>query len=162
MTLRSSAAIVGVFISPEDKMSELVLTTLRELPLFKHLSEEWLTRLSQNATVRQFAAGEHLIDEGHMVDELFVIADGNVRVWTQGLGRAVELKTLGVGNYVGEVSLLSGKTATATVEAVDALTVVGVGRTTILALVENDGNVRKVLEGVTLARAKDTLGKVLQ
>lgn len=143
-------------------MSDVILTTLRDLPLFKHLSEDWLTRLAQNATLRQFSAGEHLIDEGHMVDELFVIADGNVRVWTQGLGRAVELKTLGAGNYVGEVSLLSGKTATATVEAVDSLTVVGIGRSTILALVENDSDVRKVLEGVTLARAKDTLGKVLQ
>lgn len=143
-------------------MSETVLTTIRELPLFSHLSDEWLTRLAEKATVREFAVGEHLIDEGAMVEELFVIAAGHVRVWTQGLGRAVELKTLGSGNYVGEVSLLSGKTATATVEASEALTVVAIARSAVLALVEGDEKVRKVLEGVTLARAKDTLGKVLQ
>ncbi|MEZ4461194.1 MAG: cyclic nucleotide-binding domain-containing protein [bacterium] len=143
-------------------MSDLIATTIRELPLFKPLSEEWLNRLCENATLRQFAVGEHIIDEGKMVDELFVVAAGTVRVWTKGLGKDVELKQLGPGNYVGEVSLLSGKTATATVEAAETTSIVAIGRTAIISLVESEDSVRKVLEGVTLARAKDTLGKVLQ
>lgn len=143
-------------------MPNQIATTIRELPLFKHLSDEWVNRLVENARVINVPAGEQFIAEGKMVDELFVVADGLVRVWTNGLGRAVELKQLGPGNYVGEVSLLSGKTATATVEAHEATTVVAIGRRAIIALVESDETVRKVLEGVTLARAKDTLGKVLQ
>lgn len=143
-------------------MSDLIATTIRQLPLFKPLSEEWLNRLCENATLREFETGAHIIDEGKMVDELFVIAKGAVRVWTKGLGKEVDLKQLGPGNYVGEVSLLSGKTATATVEAIEACAIVAIGRTAIISLVESEESVRRVLEGVTLARAKDTLGKVLR
>lgn len=143
-------------------MPDLTTSTIRELPLFKHLSDEWVNRLVGNARVIEVKPGEQLIAEGKMVDELLIVARGAVRVWTNGLGRAVELKQLGPGNYVGEVSLLSGKTATATVEAHEATSVVAIGRSAIIALVESDETVRKVLEGVTLARAKDTLGKVLQ
>ncbi len=143
-------------------MPDLATSTIRELPLFKHLSDEWVNRLVENARVLDVQPGEKLIAEGKMVDELLIVATGMVRVWTNGLGRAVELKQLGPGNYVGEVSLLSGKTATATVEAHEATSVVAIGRRAIIALVESDETVRKVLEGVTLARAKDTLGKVLQ
>ncbi len=85
-----------------------------------------------------------------------------MRVWTKSLEREVDLKTLGKGAYFGEVSLMSGKAATATVEAQGNATVLAIDKATVLELVERDEKVRKMLEGLTLARAKDTLGKVLK
>jgi CRP-like cAMP-binding protein len=79
------------------------------------------------------------------------------------MNREVELKKLGAGTYFGEVSLLSGKEATATVEVLQApVKAVAVDREAVMELVKQDERVRKMLEGVTLARAKDTISKVLK
>ena len=59
-------------------------------------------------------------------------------------------------------SLMSGKSATATVEAQGSAQVLAIEKEAVLRLVEKDEKVRKMLEGLTLARAKDTLGKVLK
>ncbi|MFB6350999.1 MAG: cyclic nucleotide-binding domain-containing protein, partial [Bradymonadaceae bacterium] len=94
---------------------------------------------------------------------LFIILDGRARVWTRSPKREVELKTLRPGAYFGEVSLLSDNVATATVEAQsDELSVVAVDRKVLLQLIEDNEKVREMLEGVTLARAKDTIGKVME
>ena len=143
-------------------MSELILRTIQNSPLFKHLSDEWLNHLEESATLLEFSAGDALIEEGTNADSLLLIAEGQIKVFTNAFGKIVDLKTLNPGDYVGEVSLLSGKAATATVEAVSDVKVVSIGRVALVKVVENDETLRKALEGITLQRAKDTLGKVLQ
>lgn len=143
-------------------MSDTIVTTIAESPLFKHLSSEEMQRIVDAASIQDYADGAVIIEEGGTVRHLCVLVDGKVRVWTKSLDREVDLKTLGRGAYFGEVSLMSGKAATATVEAVGPAQVLQLEKSTILDLVERDEKVRKMLEGLTLARAKDTLGKVLK
>lgn len=143
-------------------MDEVILKTLRESPLFKHLNEADMNRVLEAATLREVSEGEVVIEEGSEVESLFVLTDGQVNVSTQSVGKDIELKTLGTGAYFGEVSLLSGKSATATVTARTPCTMIGIERSVILGLVEEDEKIRRMLEGLTLKRAKDTLGKVLQ
>lgn len=143
-------------------MSDVIATTITESPLFKHLSGEDMQSIIDTATLQEYADGDAIIEEGGAVSALYVLVDGNVRVWTKSLNREVDLKTLGRGAYFGEVSLMSGKSATATVEAQGSATAIAIAKDTVLRLVEKDEKVRKMLEGLTLARAKDTLGKVLK
>jgi cAMP-dependent protein kinase regulator len=144
-------------------MTAIIEETINESPLFKHIGDEWKQRLVESAQLRAFEGGEVIIEEGQQAESLFIVVRGRVRVWTESDGRQVELKTLGQGAYFGEVSLLSGKEATATVEAkTDEVTTVALDRPVLLELVGEDDKVRRMLEGVTLARAKDTIGKVLK
>lgn len=144
-------------------MRDVIPSTIAQSPLFKHLSEGEMQTMIDAATVHEFEPGTPIIAEGGDVSALFVLVDGSVRVWTKSLNREVELKTLGRGAYFGEVSLMSGKSATATVEAHEGTaTVLAISKDAVLKLVEKDDKVRKMLEGLTLARAKDTLGKVLK
>jgi CRP-like cAMP-binding protein len=144
-------------------MSATIEETIGQSPLFKHLDEAWQRRLAEAAEIRGFGGGETIIEEGAQVASLFIVTAGRVRVWTRVDGRDVELKTLSAGAYFGEVSLLSGKAATASVEArTDEVSTLAIGREALLELVEQDDKVRRMLEGVTLARAKDTIGKVLK
>lgn len=143
-------------------MSDIIASTITESPLFKHLSGEQMQQLIDAASLHEYEAGDPIIKEGGNVQALYVLVDGKVRVWTKSLNRDVDLKTLGRGAYFGEVSLMSGKAATATVEAQEAAQVVAIDKQAVLDLVEADEKVRKMLEGLTLARAKDTLGKVLK
>lgn len=142
---------------------ELIDQTIQQSLLFKHLSEEQKSYLCANADLFTAIEGEVIIAEGAAVTSLFIIISGQVRVSTHALDREVELKHLGQGAYFGEVSLLSGKEATATVEATSGgATLVALERAAVLDIIQQDEKVRRMLEGVTLARAKDTIAKVLQ
>ncbi len=143
-------------------MSDIIASTITNSPLFKHLSGDDMQSIVDAASVHEYDDGAAIIEEGGNVRALFVLVDGNVRVWTKSLNREVDLKTLGRGAYFGEVSLMSGKSATATVESQGGAKVLAIGKEAVLRLVEKDEKVRKMLEGLTLARAKDTLGKVLK
>ena len=144
-------------------MQELLFTTIQGCSLFQHLDAATIDGLVAQATLSALPEGHMIVREGEPVSHLFLVAQGVVRVSTHSLNREVELKHLGPGSYFGEVSLLSGKSATATVEARQGeVQLVAIARDAILALVQADEQVRRMLEGVTLARAKDTIAKVLQ
>ena len=144
-------------------MSSTIDQTIEESPLFKHLSAERQQQLIDASNLCSFEADEIIIEEGSQARSLDIVARGRVRIWTTNDGRKVELKTLGPGGYFGEVSLLSGKDATASVAAkTDQVILVALPRAELVALVDDDDKIRRMLEGVTLARAKDTIGKVLE
>lgn len=147
-------------------MAEATQGELRETidssPLFKHLGEEWRSRLADASECQTFADGSEVISEDETGQHhLFLITEGSVTVWTDSPTGEVELKTLGPGAYFGEVSLVYDKTATATVQADGEVEVLAVDRDLLLQLVEENEKVRDMLEGVTLARAEATIDKVL-
>lgn len=142
-------------------MSDKIERTIRESPLFKHLPQPQLEELFDASTLRIFAEGDTIIEEDGPVDRLYIVLQGRVRVWTTGPKGEVELKTMGPGAYFGEVSLMSGNNATATVEVKQGpVECVAIQRDHLSELIETDEKVRKMLQGVTIARAKDTIGKV--
>lgn len=144
-------------------MSEIINQAIRKSPLFEHLDARWKNRLIQASVVRNFDAGETVIEEGKGVDALFIVLSGKIRVWSRVGERVVELQTLESGAYFGEVSLLSGKPATASVEAGDEkVGLLALGRDILVELVADNTDIRRMLEDSTLARAKDTIGKVLE
>lgn len=144
-------------------MAQIIEETIDTSSLFNHLSEQHKRYLAERASLQEYSSGDVIIEEGTPVASLYLVCDGVVRVSTNSMNREVELKKLGAGAYFGEVSLLSGKEATATVEAIQSPTkVVAIQKDAVLELIQADEHVRKVLEGVTLARAKDTISKVLK
>ena len=145
-------------------MSDKIERTIRESPLFKHLSESQLDELVDASELESYDDGQVIIEEGSTTaHHLYIVLLGQVRVWTDGPKGEVELKTMGPGAYFGEVSLMSGSESTATVEVKKApVELVAIEREFLLELIESDEKVRKMLQGVTLARAKDTLGKVFE
>jgi CRP-like cAMP-binding protein len=141
----------------------VIRETIDESPLFKHLSDEWRQRLAESSEVRAYEDETLIIEEGQEEQHnLFIVLEGQVRVWTESPDEEVDLKTLRSGAYFGEVSLLNDKIATANVEAQGTdLEVLAIDREPVLELIQNNQKVRDMLEGITVARAKDTIGKVL-
>ena len=142
-------------------MMTTISQTLSNCPLFDHLEDGAKTLLANASTLSQLADGQTIIEEGQPVDALYLIAAGQVHVSTNAMGKDLDLSTLSAGKYFGEVSLMSGKNATADVVSKGADLVV-IPKETISELLKNDAILRKALEGITLERAKDTLGKVLK
>jgi Cyclic nucleotide-binding domain len=79
---------------------------LKALPMFADLSLEDMRSLFRICTSHAFAAGTHLIEVGQAGRGLFVIVEGQVEVFAGNTAEARMLNALGVGGYVGEISLL--------------------------------------------------------
>jgi cAMP-dependent protein kinase regulator len=87
-------------------------------PLFDDFSEDELAAVIQGLDLRSFAPGDLVVSQGEPGRSLFVVASGAVKVWVrEGEGRARFVRSLGEGDFFGEVSLLTGRPRTATVAA---------------------------------------------
>ncbi|MFZ5444212.1 MAG: cyclic nucleotide-binding domain-containing protein [Myxococcota bacterium] len=79
---------------------------LKALPMFADLSLDDMRSLFRVCVQHGFGPGMHLIEPGQPGRGLFVIVDGQVEVFSGNGPDARLLNTLGVGGYVGEISLL--------------------------------------------------------
>lgn len=100
------------------------------MPLFEHCSKKDLRAIAQIADQVDFRAGKVLIEEGDRGREFFVIVDGQVDVRRKGR----KVATLGPGDFIGEMALLSKAPRTATVTAVTAIDVMVIGDRAFLDL----------------------------
>jgi tetratricopeptide (TPR) repeat protein len=90
---------------------------LKALPMFADLSLADMKALYRSCTLRSYEAGQHLIETGQAGKGLFVIVDGQVEVYGGPDAGSRLLNTLGVGGYVGEISLVQDGPTSARVTA---------------------------------------------
>jgi CRP-like cAMP-binding protein len=81
------------------------------------LTEAELDRLAEGARPVAFVAGETIVVEDEPGSSMFVIVAGSAEVTLHGDGGPRHLADLGPGGIVGEGSLLTGATRSATVTA---------------------------------------------
>ena len=108
---------------------------LHNVPLFKTLSEKDLKSLSSEFTERRFTDGQELTSEGSGGAGFFVLESGSAKVTVDG----VERRTLGAGDYFGEIALIDGGLRTATVTAASDGVAYGLTRWQFKPLVEGNG-----------------------
>jgi CRP-like cAMP-binding protein len=86
---------------------------LKNVPLFANVPEKQLKSIAEEMTERKFGDGTELTAEGRGGVGFFVIESGSARVTVDGQDR----RTLGPGDYFGEIALIDGGLRTATVTA---------------------------------------------
>lgn len=103
-------------------MADPKLDLLRRVPLFTQCRGEPLELISRLADEVDVPDGYTLMRQGDIAHEFFLIVEGKVRIERNGK----TLKTLGPGDYLGEVALLSEspRTATAMTEGPTSLLVI--------------------------------------
>ncbi|MBX7096658.1 MAG: cyclic nucleotide-binding domain-containing protein [Myxococcaceae bacterium] len=101
---------------------------LKALPMFADLSFDDMKSLYRVCTLHAFQPGQHLIEPGQPGRGLFLIVSGQVEVFAGADASARLLNTLGVGGYVGEISLLQDGPTSARVTARTAVKVLFISR----------------------------------
>ncbi len=96
----------------------LLQTLLATAPFFQRLTPSERAAIAERFRPRRFGRGAQIIEEGAPGGGLYLILVGEVDVVRVGAdGKTVKLGTLGEGSYFGEMSLLRGGVASATVRA---------------------------------------------
>jgi CRP/FNR family cyclic AMP-dependent transcriptional regulator len=90
-----------------------MVESLREVPLFRDLSNRDLKRLAGSMSEMKFGSGETVVSQGKGGVGFFVILDGRAKVSQDGEDRG----TLGPGDFFGEMALIDGDDRAASVVA---------------------------------------------
>jgi CRP-like cAMP-binding protein len=110
---------------------------LQRVPIFQGLDRRELERIAASMKPRTFRAGDKVTSEGQGGVGFFVIEDGQANVTVGGENR----RTLGAGDYFGEVALLTDSPRTATITAETDLRCYGMTSWDFKPLVETHGSI---------------------
>ncbi len=91
------------------------------VPLMRDLSSEELKSFLTAGTVLQCSAGDTIIRQGDVGNEMYVILSGNVEVRSHLENKVVSLRTMGKGDIFGEMALFSEQKRSADVVALTDL-----------------------------------------
>jgi cAMP-dependent protein kinase regulator len=106
---------------------------LKQVPLFSDLDETERKQIANSMKQRTFSAGQEIAVEGQSGVGFFVIEDGTAKVTVHG----EDVRTLGAGDYFGEVALITQGPRSATVTAETDLKTYGMTSWEFRPLVED-------------------------
>ena len=131
---------------------------LASTPLFAALPAAALEVLIDRMTLVELAAGEVLFRQGDPGDTLFVVAEGEVVVISEGPPRQ-ELTRMGPGAFFGEVALVTEEPRSATIIAESDTLLLAIGRDAVRMLVGSYPDVLPVILRFLRDRLVDRLVK---
>jgi CRP/FNR family cyclic AMP-dependent transcriptional regulator len=104
-----------------------VVELLGRVPVFSTLEPGDLARIAEVAVPRSFEPGQAVFREGDSSDTCYVVREGHARaIRTHGDGRMITLATFGPGDIFGELAMFEDELRSATVEAIEPTSAVGV------------------------------------
>jgi len=104
-----------------------VVELLGRVPVFTTLERGDLERIAEVSVPRSFEPGQAVFREGDSSDTCYVVREGHARaIRSHPDGRTITLATFGPGDIFGELAMFEDERRSATVEAIETTSVVGV------------------------------------
>ena len=135
-----------------DRAHEAVIAGV---DLFRDLSKAQLKRLAGAASEVSHPPGKAVATEGRGALAFHLIIEGAATVSKDGR----ELRTLGPGDYFGEISMIDGRPRSATVTALEALKVMAIPHQDFEAVIDEDPEVARRLLKTLCARLREAEAK---
>jgi CRP-like cAMP-binding protein len=105
---------------------------LRLVPLFRGLTDRSFDAIAALASATSYGAGDVLVRQGEPGHEFIIIVSGRARVERDGK----QIRELGPGDFLGEISLVDGSPRTASVTALDAIDALCIHRDGFVELID--------------------------
>lgn len=167
IAVRKKAEKLGDVAPPEveaGKDEPLFSRPVPKSPLFEKLSDEEREAIVREMEVESHDVGSVIITEGEPGTSMYLIAAGEVKVYTRGSGSAgtVYLARLGEGDFFGEVSVLTGKPRTATITASQRTELLRLDKQKLDGVLSAYPGIRKVLDDFYQKRAMHTVEAMIE
>jgi CRP/FNR family cyclic AMP-dependent transcriptional regulator len=112
---------------------------LRQISLFRYLTDEHLEQLAAVVTRHKFARDSIVVRAGEAADRMYLVIGGRFKVALgDDQGREVILGILGAGDAFGEMSLIDDAPRSASVTSLEPCEVLVLGRSTFRRFLEAD------------------------
>jgi cAMP-dependent protein kinase regulator len=139
----------------------------RQVPrsaLFEELNESERAALVAEMELETHDEGSVILSEGEQGSSMYLIASGEVKVYTRGPNNSgsVYLAKLGEGEFFGEVSVLTGKPRTATITASQRTELLRLDKEKLDNALGRYPGIRKVLDDFYKRRAKHTVEAMIE
>jgi tetratricopeptide (TPR) repeat protein len=133
-------------------------------PLFEVLSDEEREALVKEMDLESHDEGSVIISEGDSGSSMYLIASGEVKVFTRSTagGSPLYLAKLAEGDFFGEVSVLTGKPRTATITASQRTELLRLDKEKLDNALARFPGIRKVLDDFYKKRAKHTVEAMIE
>jgi hypothetical protein len=152
--------------APDPGTSEpLFSRPVPKSPLFEILGDVEREAIVQEMEVETHDEGSVIINEGDPGTSMYLIASGEVKVYTRSTGNAggsVYLARLGEGDFFGEVSVLTGKPRTATITASQRTELLRLDKDKLDGVLGKHPDLRRVLDDFYKQRAKHTVEAMIE
>ena len=126
--------------------SKRLLRGIEMVPFFAPITKAELLRLANNATLHNFEDGQTIFSEGDPGRSIYVVLQGKVRIFIRDhYGRALELAMLAVGDFLGEMSFLTGRPRSANATTVVSSFLIEIGYESLKSLIQEQPRTKKIL-----------------
>ena len=141
----------------EDNVAQTIqiLTFLKQNALFKETPVDQLAHLIQIARTQKLPENAEFIKEGETGDELFIIMDGEVSVTRRGK----EIARLGIGDCIGELSIIDKEPRSATVKTTKQSLLLSLKRNDFLLTLKSNPTIAINVMKVIADRLRSTLSQ---
>jgi small-conductance mechanosensitive channel len=146
-----------VAVRPQEEYNQ-TKAILEGEQLFTCLTSAQLDHLIHTSRKVHFGRGEKIIEQGAEGESMFVLLHGAAAVCVSQNGEMIRVGSLHMGEYFGEMSLLTGEKRTATVRAEEDCEVIEISKPTIAAVLRDAPECVTELSEVLAARKMETEG----
>jgi CRP/FNR family cyclic AMP-dependent transcriptional regulator len=117
------------------------------LPLFSRLGKRQVRGLAKLATIVDYSPGEIVVQAGERGDSFYLVLEGGASV-------AGKSRTLGPGDFFGEMALIDGGPRSATVTAKTEMRTMKLPRRAFIKTVEQDSRIALAIMEVLAERVR--------
>jgi small-conductance mechanosensitive channel len=148
-------------LDTHKSMLKRLSDSLKKVYLFASLDEDERLLIAEHLEEVRYASGELIIREGEAGNSFFIIDQGEVDVFVNSpSGNRKSLATLSVGDFFGEIALLTGELRTASVQATLDVRVFRLQKDNFKSVLETRPDILDEISSV-LSRRKDQLVTLL-
>jgi CRP/FNR family cyclic AMP-dependent transcriptional regulator len=133
------------------RMAKAPVELIKQVPLFSDLDNRELKEIADSMKERTFDKGDTVTEEGKGGAGFFVIEDGTAKVSVGGK----DVRTLGAGDYFGEIALIADIDRTSTITADSDLHCYGMTFWDFRPLVESNASIAWKLLQTMAQRLKE-------
>jgi type II secretory ATPase GspE/PulE/Tfp pilus assembly ATPase PilB-like protein len=142
-----------------------IVAFVRTVPIFHTLSKDQLQQIAEAADVRTCDGGELLAQPSSQENELFIVVEGEFRVYLRQdeADFEKELARLGPGDYFGVIPVVTGQHAPVAIESLQPGRVIALSERTIAELFEGSPGFARAMWrslGSHVAHSIDRIGVV--
>lgn len=142
-------------------MHDLKMTILQSIQLFSSLTEAELQQVADKIRIQEFRKNQIVLREEDTNEYMYIVLDGQVKViQVTEDGKEILLAIHKARDFFGEVSLIDGMTAPATVQASEDSFIAFISKKDFYALLSSQRKVLEKLLQILCARLRDSWRRI--